>query len=98
MVQQLRPPEIGAPGTPGVSQETTIFGPNFFSYYPLMMLFYGFCGLVIQKMQKIGKNRSFSAHLFINTRFVKIDLFLIMIGFRAIILPLPGKLLISDQF
>ena len=27
MVQQLRPPEIGAPGTPGVSQETKIFGP-----------------------------------------------------------------------
>ena len=40
MVQQLRPPEIGAPGTPGVSRLTKISSPKIFLYYPLMMFFF----------------------------------------------------------
>ena len=52
----LYPAEIGAPETPGVSHGTKFFGPNFFSYHPLMNLFYGFCGLVMLKMAKIKKN------------------------------------------
>ena len=46
----LYPVEIGAPGTPGVSHGTKIFGPKIFSNHHLMNLFYGFCGLVMLKM------------------------------------------------
>ena len=52
----LYPAEIEAPGTPGVSHGTKIFGAKFFSYHPLMNLFYEFCGLVMLKMPKIKKN------------------------------------------
>ena len=55
------PPEIGAPVTPGVSHGTKIFGSKIFSYHPQMMLFYVFCGFVLQKMLKIEKNCLFLA-------------------------------------
>ena len=44
-----RPAEILAPGTPGVSHGTKIFCSKFFSYHENQMLFYAFCGLVMQK-------------------------------------------------
>ena len=46
------PPEIVAPVTPGVSQGTKIFGSKFFSYHSLMIIFYPFCGVVLQKLLK----------------------------------------------
>ena len=49
------PPEILAPVTPGVSQGTKIFGSKFFSYHSLMIIFYPFCGVVLQKLRKNGK-------------------------------------------
>ena len=50
------PPKIQAPVTPGESHGTKNFWSKFFSYHPLMILFYGFCGLVMLKMPKIKKN------------------------------------------
>ena len=44
MLLESHPPEIQAPGTPGVSQGTKILVTRFFSYHPQMMLFYGFYG------------------------------------------------------
>ena len=61
--------EIQAPGTPGVSHGTKILGSKIFSYHPQMMLFYAFCGFVLQKRSKNGKNRSFPALLAITMRF-----------------------------
>ena len=59
-----RPPEIGTPVTPGVSHGTKIFGPKIFSFHPLMIIFYPFCGIVLQKMlknEKKGQIYAFSA-------------------------------------
>ena len=56
-----RPPEIGAPVTPGVSHGTKIFGSKIFSYHPQMMLFYAFWGFFTQKMPKKEKKGSFYA-------------------------------------
>ena len=58
----LYPAEIEAPGTPGVSHGTKIFGPNFFSHQPLMNLFHEFCGLVLLKMPKIKKKMLIFGH------------------------------------
>ena len=52
----LGPSDIGAPGTLWGSHGTKNFGSKIFSYHPLMILFYGFCGLVMLKMPKIIKN------------------------------------------
>ena len=60
-ILDVRPPEIGVPVTPGMSHGTKIFGSKFFSYHPQMMLFYVFCGFVLQKMLKIEKNCLFLA-------------------------------------
>ena len=66
------PPEIGAPGTPGVSHGTKFFGPKILSYHPQMMLFYEFCWYIIPKMLKNGKNRPISTILAITVRNCKI--------------------------
>ena len=52
MILAVRPFEIGAPGTPGVSHGTKIFGSKFFSYHPKRILFYVFYWLVRLKMPK----------------------------------------------
>ena len=49
MVLDLEPPEILAPGTPGVSLGTKIITSKFFSYHKNMMLFNAFFGFVLQK-------------------------------------------------
>ena len=59
-ILDVRPPEIEVPVTPGMSHGTKIFGSKIFSYHPQMILFYVFCGFVLQKMLKIEKNCLFS--------------------------------------
>ena len=66
MLLELHPPEIQAPGTPGKSHGTKILGSNFFSYQPLMMLFYEFWGLLILKLQKNAKEGLFHLYLQFN--------------------------------
>ena len=46
MLLAVRPCEIEAPGTPGVSLGTKFFGSKIFSYHPKMILFYVFYWLV----------------------------------------------------
>ena len=60
------PPEIRAPGTPGMSQGTKILVSKIFSNHPQMMLFYTFWGFVSQKTMKSMNNQSFLAHFAIN--------------------------------
>ena len=57
------PPEILAPVTPGVSQETKIFGSKIFSYHPPMIIFYPFFGVVLKKLLKNEKKLSFLAKI-----------------------------------
>ena len=59
MILDLRPADIRAPGTPGVSQGTKILVSKIFSYHPQMMFFMSFVDLFDRKLQKSGKTRLF---------------------------------------
>ena len=48
-ILELHPPEIGAPVTPGMSLGTKIFVSKFFSYDPVMILFYDIFWFIGQK-------------------------------------------------
>ena len=63
MLLAVRPHEIEAPGTPGMSHGTQILGSKFFSYQPLMLLFYVFWGLLIVKLLKNAKEGLFHHYL-----------------------------------
>ena len=49
------PKKILAPLTPGLSHGTKIFGQKIFSYHPVMIIFYPFCEVVLQKVLKNAK-------------------------------------------
>ena len=53
------PAKIEAPGTPGLSLGTKIFDSKFYSCHAVLMLFYGFCKFVLQKMMKNKKYMTF---------------------------------------
>ena len=84
MILAVRPFEIGAPGTPGVSHGTEIFDSNFFPYHPKMILFYVFYWLVRLKMPKNWNTWQTSAYFSINTRFGENDQFSSIWVFLAI--------------
>ena len=53
------PQKIGAPVTPGVSHGTKIFASKIFSYHPVMIIFYPFCEVVLQKVLENAKKVPF---------------------------------------
>ena len=53
MILAVRPFEIGAPGTPGVSHGTKILASKIFSYHKNMMLFYALFPSIMQNMDFI---------------------------------------------
>ena len=75
MLLTVWPAEILTPRTPGVSHGTKIFVSKFFSSYPLMMLFYAFCGLMWEKLVKNRKNMSIWPNFALISKMGQFDMF-----------------------
>ena len=77
MVLDLGPPEMMALGTPRVSNGTKNFWSIFFSRPKILIIFYAFCGFVLQKWANDSKDRLFYVFVLYNEIYSQKDPFLL---------------------